>query len=193
GRQDAVRGRPAGHGFRRPAAPLVRHAGRARSPRPGIVQVLFRAGGDGSSAAALPAPRGRRVHGPAAVVAPRRVAPPARPNRPHAARARSAARRRARRGPSACRESHSPPRYAPRERRRHVARFVSDALARACPGGTTATARAAVDGCSRVRMDGLLCALRAPEQPVATVRRWVIAGALGCAIVALAYLPPRGA
>jgi hypothetical protein len=35
--------------------------------------------------------------------------------------------------------------------------------------------------------------LRVAEQPVAPVTRWALAGLLGCVVLAVAYLPPRGA
>jgi hypothetical protein len=45
----------------------------------------------------------------------------------------------------------------------------------------------------RDRVDGVLWFLRPAEQPVASLKRWVVAGLLGCLALALAYLPPRGA
>jgi hypothetical protein len=42
-------------------------------------------------------------------------------------------------------------------------------------------------------LDRDLWILRAPEQPVASLKRWVLVGLAGCLALALAYLPPRGA
>src|SRR5258705_7398080 len=42
-------------------------------------------------------------------------------------------------------------------------------------------------------VDSVLWNLRAPEQPVASLKRWVLVGLVGCLALALAYLPPRGA
>jgi hypothetical protein len=43
------------------------------------------------------------------------------------------------------------------------------------------------------RLDGILRILRDAEQPVASVKRWVVAGGVACLALALALLPPRGA
>jgi len=42
-------------------------------------------------------------------------------------------------------------------------------------------------------LDRFLWILRAPEQPVASLKRWVLVGVGACVALALAYLPPRGA
>jgi len=42
-------------------------------------------------------------------------------------------------------------------------------------------------------VDSLLWILRATEQPVASLKRWVLVGLVACFALALAYLPPRGA
>jgi hypothetical protein len=42
-------------------------------------------------------------------------------------------------------------------------------------------------------LDGLFWILRVAEQPVASLKRWVLVGLVACLALALAYLPPRGA
>src|SRR2546422_6961312 len=42
-------------------------------------------------------------------------------------------------------------------------------------------------------VDSLLWTRRASEQPVASLKRWVLVGVGACFALALAYLPPRGA
>src|SRR2546422_4063695 len=42
-------------------------------------------------------------------------------------------------------------------------------------------------------LDSVLWTLRASEQPVASLKRWVLVGVGACFALALAYLPPRGA
>src|SRR5207249_7748045 len=73
-------------------------------------------------------------------------------------------------------------------------RLAGRAVAQRRAGGASQAARAAVVGQFRRNgLDSFLWTLRATEQPVASLKRWVAVGLTACFVLALAYLPPRGA
>src|SRR5207247_10219988 len=73
-------------------------------------------------------------------------------------------------------------------------RLAGRAVAERRAGVASQAARAAVVGQFRRNwLDSFLWTLRATEQPVASLKRWMVAGLVGCLALGLAYLPPRGA